>query len=104
MLVDIEETYGLNSTKHPHTSKVRIPRITAVPELRVVAAASNNQGKYKKKEKKALLLLQDSHVTDIFWLGRSKMSLLDIGACAVIIFRDDLDEIVMTFLLNMKKK
>ncbi|KAA6382483.1 MAG: hypothetical protein EZS28_021991 [Streblomastix strix] len=35
MLADIEE--------HPHTSKVRIPRITAVPELRVVAAASNNQ-------------------------------------------------------------
>ncbi|KAA6377704.1 MAG: hypothetical protein EZS28_026769 [Streblomastix strix] len=36
MLADIEE--------HPHTSKVRIPRITAVPELRVVAAAPNNQG------------------------------------------------------------
>ncbi|KAA6377999.1 MAG: hypothetical protein EZS28_026475 [Streblomastix strix] len=35
MLADIEE--------HPHTSKVRIPRITAVPELRVVAAAPINQ-------------------------------------------------------------
>ncbi|KAA6396016.1 MAG: hypothetical protein EZS28_008455, partial [Streblomastix strix] len=34
MLADIEE--------HPHTSKVRIPNITAEPELRVVAAAPNN--------------------------------------------------------------
>ncbi|KAA6390020.1 MAG: hypothetical protein EZS28_014453, partial [Streblomastix strix] len=37
MLADIEE--------HPHTSKVRIPNFTAVPELRVVAAAPNNQEK-----------------------------------------------------------
>ncbi|KAA6367043.1 MAG: hypothetical protein EZS28_037430, partial [Streblomastix strix] len=37
MLADIED--------HRHSSKVRIPRITVVPELRVVAAAPNNQGK-----------------------------------------------------------